>query len=108
LKKRTVEHRRCERVPIRLPSSFAVKGRMVAGKGEVCDLSPWGCRISSAVSVPIGTDVQCCIFSGRSGDALLIEGATVRWIGPREFGLAFTKISPAVQQQLVRLCRAAA
>ncbi|MCA1958844.1 MAG: PilZ domain-containing protein [Nitrospira sp.] len=108
LKKRTVEHRRCERVPIRLPSSFAVKGRMVAGKGEVCDLSPWGCRISSAVSVPIGTDVQCCIFSGRSGDALLIEGATVRWIGPREFGLAFTKISPAVQEQLVRLCRAAA
>ncbi|MCP9474526.1 MAG: PilZ domain-containing protein [Nitrospira sp.] len=108
LKKRTVEHRRCERVPIRLPSSFAVKGRMVAGKGEVCDLSPWGCRISSAVSVPIGTDVQCCIFSGRSGDALLIEGATVRWIGPREFGLAFTKISPAVQERLVRLCRAAA
>ncbi len=108
LKKRTVEHRRCERVPIRLPSSFAVKGRMVAGKGEVCDLSPWGCRISSAVSVPIGTDVQCCIFSGRSGDALLIEEATVRWIGPREFGLAFTTISPAVQEQLVRLCRAAA
>ncbi|MCP9469049.1 MAG: PilZ domain-containing protein [Nitrospira sp.] len=108
LKKRTVEHRRCERVPLRLPSSFAVKGRMVAGKGEVCDLSPWGCRISSVVSVPIGTDVQCCIFSGRSGDALLIEGATVRWIGPREFGLAFTNISPAVQEQLVRLCRAAA
>lgn len=108
VKKRTVEHRRCERVPIRLPSSFAAKGRMVAGKGEVCDLSPWGCRISSAVSVPIGTDVQCCIFSGRSGDALMIEGATVRWIGPREFGLAFTKISPAVQEQLIRLCRAAA
>ncbi|MCP9439076.1 MAG: PilZ domain-containing protein [Nitrospira sp.] len=108
LKKRTVEHRRCKRVPIRLPSSFAAKGRMVAGKGEVCDLSPWGCRISSAVSVPIGTDMQCCIFSGRSGDALMIEGATVRWIGPREFGLAFTKISPAVQEQLVRLCGVAA
>ncbi|MCS6897619.1 MAG: PilZ domain-containing protein [Nitrospira sp.] len=107
-RKPAVEHRRYVRMPIRLPSSFAVKGRMVAGKGELRDLSPWGCRISSAVSIPIGTSVQCCIFCGQPDEALLIEEATVRWIGPREFGLAFTAMSPAVQERLMRLCRVAA
>jgi hypothetical protein len=107
-KGRLIDHRRCARRAVRLPSSFAAKGHMVAGRGELRDLSPWGCRISSTVSVPIGTTVQCCIFCGHADDVLLIEEATVRWIGPREFGLAFTTVSPAVQERLVRLYKAVA
>jgi len=108
LKKRTLEHRRCVRVPVRLHSYFAVKGRTVAGKGELRDLSPWGCRVTSAVAISVGTDVQCCIFPQNSSDAFVIEGATVRWISSKEFGLAFTNVSPAVQQRIVQMCRAAA
>lgn len=108
LKKRTIEHRRCGRVPVRLQSYFSAKGRMVAGKGELRDLSPWGCRVTSAVAIPVGADLQCCIFPQNSNDAFVIEGATVRWISPKEFGLAFTKVSPAVRQQIVQLCKAAA
>ena len=107
-KKRTLEHRRCVRVPVQLHSYFSVKGRTVAGKGELCDLSPWGCRVASAVAIPVGTDVQCCIFPRNSSDAFVIEGATVRWISPKEFGLAFTNVSPAVRQRIVQMCRAAA
>lgn len=107
-KKRTLEHRRCVRVAVRLHSYFAVKGRMVAGKGELRDLSPWGCRVTSAVVIPVGTDVQCCIFPQNSSDAFVIEGAIVRWISPKEFGLAFTNVSPVVRKRIVQMCSAAA
>ncbi len=108
LRKRTVEHRRHARVAVCLQSHFTVKGRMVSGKGELRDLSPWGCRVTSTVAVPVGTDLQCRIFPHGSGDAFIIEGATVRWISPKEFGLAFTDVQPSVQQQIVELCRTAA
>lgn len=107
-RKRTIEHRRCVRVPVRLHSYFSAKGRTVAGKGELRDLSPWGCRMTSAVAVPVGADVQCCIFPWNSSEAFVIEGATVRWISPKEFGLAFTNVSPVVRQRIVQMCRAAA
>ena len=107
-KKRALEHRRCVRVPVRLHSYFSIKGRTVAGKGELRDLSPWGCRVTSLVAVPVGTDVQCCIFPLNSSDAFVIEGATVRWISPKEFGLAFTNVNPVVRQRIVQMCRAAA
>ena len=107
-RKRTIEHRRCIRVPVRLHSYFSAKGRTVAGKGELRDLSPWGCRVTSVVAVPIGADLQCCIFPRNSSDAFVIEGATVRWISPKEFGLAFTDVSPVVRKRIVQMCKAAA
>ena len=106
--RRTLEHRRCVRVRVRLHSYFSVKGRTVAGKGELRDLSPWGCRVTSATAVPVGTDVQCCIFPQNSPDAFVIEGATVRWINSKEFGLAFTNVSPVVRKRIVQMCCAAA
>ena len=107
-KKQTLEHRRCVRVRVRLHSYFSVKGRTVAGKGELRDLSPWGCRVTSAMAVPVGTDVQCCIFPQNSPDAFVIEGATVRWINSKEFGLAFTNVNPIIRKRLMQMCRTAA
>lgn len=78
---------------------------MVAGEGELRDLSIGGCRVTSRITVPLGADLECCIFPGEEGHPLIIEGATVRWIGPGEFGLAFTDIRPAVQRQITQLCR---
>ena len=104
--KRTTEHRRHTRVPVRLDSYFTVKGRTVGGKGELRDLSPWGCRVASSTAFPVGADLQCCIFPKDSTTAFIIEGATVRWIGPKEFGLSFTSVRPIVQQQIAQLCQA--
>ena len=81
---------------------------MVGGEGELRDLSPWGCRMTSTVAVPVGAQVQCCIFPKGRGNPYIIEGATVRWISRQEFGLAFTKVHPGVQQQIAQLCRAQA
>ena len=98
--------RRHVRVAVRLQSHFSSKGRKVAGEGELQDLSPGGCRVTSLVAVPLGTELECCIFSQDTGNPFTIEGATVRWNRPQEFGLAFTKVRPGVQRQITQLCRA--
>lgn len=93
------------RVAVRLQSHFSTKGRLVAGDGELRDLSPGGCRVTSPVAVPVGEELECCIFSQDAVNPFTIEGATVRWTRPQEFGLAFTKVRPGVQQQIAQLCR---
>jgi hypothetical protein len=97
--------RRHVRVAVRLQSHFSSKGRRVAGEGELRDLSPGGCRVTSPVAVPVGAELECCIFSQDAGNPFTIEGATVRWSRPQEFGLAFTKVRPGVQRQISQLCR---
>lgn len=102
---RAMEQRRHARVPVRLRSHFSTKGRVVTGEGELRDLSVWGCRVTSPVAVPVGTDVECCIFPQDAANPFIIDGATVCWISAQEFGLAFTSIRPGVQRQIAQLCR---
>lgn len=97
--------RRHVRVAVRLQSHFSSKGRRVTGEGELRDLSPGGCRVTSHVAVPVGAELECCIFSQDAGNPFTIDGATVRWSRPQEFGLAFTKVRPGVQRQITQLCR---
>jgi c-di-GMP-binding flagellar brake protein YcgR len=78
---------------------------MVAGDGELKDLSPGGCRVTSSVVVQVGAEVEFCIFPADEDNPFIIDAATVRWTRDQEFGLAFTQMRPSVQQQLVRLCR---
>jgi hypothetical protein len=97
--------RRHVRVAVRLQSHFSSKGRRVTGDGELRDLSPGGCRVTSLVAVPVGAELECCIFSQDAGNPFTIDGATVRWSRPQEFGLAFTKVRPGVQRQITQLCQ---
>lgn len=80
----------------------------MAGDGELRDLSLGGCRIRSLVAVPVGVELECCIFSQDAGNPFTIEAATVCWTRPKEFGLAFTKVRPGVQQHITQLCRVSA
>jgi c-di-GMP-binding flagellar brake protein YcgR len=77
---------------------------LVVGDGELRDLSLGGCRLTSSVAVPIGVELECCIFPQGAGNPFTIEGATVRWSRPKEFGVAFTKMRPDVQRQIAQLC----
>jgi hypothetical protein len=97
--------RRHIRVEVRLQSHFSSKSQRVAGKGELRDLSIAGCRVTSLVAVPVGAELECCIFSQDACNPFTIDGATVRWSRPQEFGLAFTKVRPGVQRQIAQLCR---
>jgi hypothetical protein len=64
--------------------------------------------VASSAAFPVGADLQCCIVPHGANSAFIIEGATVRWIGPKEFGLSFTSVRPIVQQQIAELCQAQA
>jgi len=93
------------RVAIQCRSHFTSKSRKMAGEGELRDLSPGGCRVTSSVAVPVGAELECSIFPQDEGNPFTIEGAMVRWSRPHEFGLAFTTVRPGVQRQITELCR---
>jgi PilZ domain/Tetratricopeptide repeat len=93
------------RVAIQCRSHFSLKSRKVAGEGELRDLSPGGCRVTSSVVVPVGAELECLIFPQDAGNPFTIEGAMVRWSRPQEFGLSFTTVRPGVQHRIVELCR---
>jgi hypothetical protein len=101
---RKKDKRQHVRVAIRLRGHFSSKGQMVAGDGELRDLSLGGCRVTSPVAVPVGVVLECCIYPQGAGNPFIIEGAMVRWSRPQEFGLAFTTIRPGVQRQIAQLC----
>jgi tetratricopeptide (TPR) repeat protein len=92
------------RVVIQGRSQFTSKSQKMRGEGQLRDLSPGGCRVTSSIPVPVGTELICWIFPKDQGQPVAIEGATVRWSRAREFGLAFTHIQPAAQQLLSQLC----
>jgi tetratricopeptide (TPR) repeat protein len=92
------------RVAIQGRSQFSSKSQKMAGEGQLRDLSPGGCRVTSSILVPVGTELVCWIFPHNNVHPVAIEGATVRWSHAQEFGLAFTHIQPAAQRQLAQLC----
>ena len=98
------ESRQHPRVSVQFRSHFSAKHRMVAGDGELKDLSPGGCRVASSVAAPAGAELEVCIFPGDEGNPFTIDTATVRWARDQEFGLALTQVRPGVQQQLNQLC----
>jgi hypothetical protein len=92
------------RVAIQGRSQFSSKSQKMAGEGQLRDLSPGGCRVTSSMLVPVGAELVCWIFPQNDVHPVAIEGATVRWSHAQEFGLAFTHVQPAAQRQLVQLC----
>ena len=104
-RERKRDKRQHVRIAVRLHSRFSSRSQMMAGEGELQDLSPGGCRVTSPVAVPVGVMLECCIYPQEVGNPFTIEGAMVRWSRPHEFGLAFTTIRPGVQRQIAQLCR---
>jgi len=98
------ERRRQGRIAVQMLSQFSSKTPIVAGEGEIRDLSASGCRITCHVRVPLGTTVECWIYP-QNGHPFAVEEATVRWNGHREFGLVFNKVRPSVRRQITDICR---
>ena len=92
------------RVAIQCRSRFSSKSQRVAGLGQLRDLSPGGCRVTSSSVVPVGAELEFWIFPQNEVYPFTIEGATVRWSHAQEFGLAFTNVHPGVQRQIAQLC----
>ena len=103
-RQRSMVMRQHVRVAIQGRSQFSSKSQKMAGEGQLRDLSPGGCRVTSSMLVPVGAELVCWIFPQNDIHPVAIERATVRWSHAQEFGLAFTHIQPAAQLQLTQLC----
>ncbi len=97
------ERRGHDRVAVQMLSQFFSKTHTVAGEGEVRDLSPSGCRITSPMRIVPGTAVECWLYP-HDGQPIAVDEATVQWVGHREFGLRFSNVRLAVQRQISSMC----
>ena len=104
--RKTVERRGQGRVAVKMVSQFFSKARTGSGEGEVQDLSPSGCRITSPARVALGAAVECWIYP-QDRQPFAVEQATVQWRGHREFGLHFNNVRFGVQRQITEMCREA-
>ncbi|MFO0775565.1 MAG: PilZ domain-containing protein [Nitrospiraceae bacterium] len=99
------EQRKHPRVPVQFRSHFSSRGQMIAGDGELKDLSPGGCRIHTGVEAPVGTRLEVCLFSHPEAAPLLVDEAIVRWVQPGSIGLEFSQVRAEPRRRLLDLCR---
>lgn len=99
------DKRKHARVAVQFRSHFSSSGRMIAGDGDLKDLSPGGCRIQSAVPVPNGTQLELCIYTHNDPSPIVIDEATVRWAQQGEIGVEFSQVRKDAQRRLTELCR---
>ncbi len=70
------------------------------GTGTILDLSIGGCRAESAASLTPGHTLELRIYAPGLDWPLMVEAATVQWVGGQTFGLAFFRMSEAERQRL--------
>lgn len=88
-----MEQRKTPRFPVRFRSSFTSLN-IVAGDGNVVDLSLRGCRVDSSIEVRPGTSLEVRIQTSEEEPPLKIQEAVVRWNRERQFGLEFVTLDP--------------
>lgn len=93
------------RAQVQFRSHFSSRGQMVAGDGTLKDLSLGGCRIQSSIGVPVGAQLELCIYTDNDAAPMIIDEAVVRWAQRGEFGIQFTQMRKDATRRLADLCR---
>ena len=73
--------------------------------GPIHDISKSGCRLQLETPLPVGTEVELCIFQGEDPSPLIIDKATVRWVEHSQVGLAFTAMRGEAKRRLATYAR---
>jgi c-di-GMP-binding flagellar brake protein YcgR len=68
--------------------------------GIMLDLSLGGCRMLSPVVVPSESSLALRIYLPDLEWPLMVEAASVRWVGGETFGLAFVRMTDTERQRL--------
>lgn len=93
-----VDRRENERVPVRLPATFA--GHHQSGEGEISDLSLGGCTMRTQASLATGDALRLSFHLPRAPVPIVVEVALVRSTPPGAAGLHFEQISAAEHARL--------
>lgn len=64
------------------------------------DLSRKGCRLESSVHVVAGTRVDLLLYFGNETVPILIQRATIRWVGAHGIGIEFPALASPHQERL--------
>ena len=99
------DKRKHPRVQVQFRSHFSSRGQMIAGDGNLKDLSVGGCRIQSPVAAPVGTLLELCIYTDNDPAPIIVDESAVRWSQRGEFGLEFSQMRKDAQRKLTELCR---
>jgi hypothetical protein len=84
------------RVQPRFTTQFrsTLSGPKQEGQGRTLDISAGGCKIESDMEVKQGAKFECRLHVPGLDWPLRIDEATVRWVGDKSFGIAFSRIAP--------------
>jgi len=89
------------RLRVQFRGLFSAGASMVGGEGCLKDLSPYGCRMESDISLQSGTELELCFFCGsREAVPIRVELATVRWAKGQEFGVKFLRLQSHEEARL--------
>lgn len=70
------------------------------GEASLLNISTYGCRVKSAVSLRVGMTLKLSLFLTDHQWPLRIDEATVLWADGHRYGLEFTQIRPAQRERL--------
>lgn len=99
--KPTLERRKDQRYPVRFKCIFSPDGLRIED-GLVLELSLGGCRLWSAIHVPIGIPLELH-FRPDQHSPVYVPSAVVRWKGDSVVGLEFTELPELESGTLTRL-----
>jgi len=94
------DRRKAPRLKVQFRSSLATDGKRVVGIGLVTDLSTGGCKIESQMPVSKGTYLELRLYAPGFSHPIIIEGAPVRWVRTRAFGVEFIRLTRGAQARL--------
>ncbi len=98
-----MDARKHARYSVRFKSQFSA-AQAPEGAGIITDLARGGCRVTSMMTVPPGTEMKLRILIEEGGE-IEISRALSRWVRGMEFGVEFLETDPGASEQLHQLLK---
>ena len=95
------DRRAAQRVPVQIMARFsATDSFQHVGDGVALDLSESGCKLCSALVLPIGSFWDLYLTIPETAPPVLISGIRVIWAAENEYGIEFLRVTAREQTQL--------
>ena len=95
------DRRAAQRVPVQIMARFsATDSFQHVGDGVALDLSESGCKLCSALVLPIGSFWDLYLTIPKTAPPVLISGIRVIWAAENEYGIEFLRVTAREQTQL--------
>ena len=95
------DRRSAQRVPVQIMASFsATDSFQHVGDGVALDLFESGCKLCSALVLPIGSFWDLYLTIPETSPPVLISGVRVIWAAENEYGIEFLRVTARERPQL--------